>query len=135
MRLRGLADGTTQPNLNTDLARRLMIPLPPLPEQRAIAGVLGALDDKIEVNRKTARVLEGIARAVFTSWFVDFDPVRRHPHPPTPRPPTPAQPPSDVPPGPPPSPPTSPPSSPNASWTRPSARCLRGGGWGRWGTC
>jgi type I restriction enzyme, S subunit len=48
-----------------------------LPEQRAIAGVLGALDDKIEVNRKTARVLEGIARAVFTSWFVDFDPVRR----------------------------------------------------------
>jgi hypothetical protein len=57
--------------------RRLWIPLPPLPEQRAIAGVLGALDDKIEVNRKTARVLEGIARAVFTSWFVDFDPVRR----------------------------------------------------------
>jgi type I restriction enzyme S subunit len=54
--------------------------VPPLPEQRAIAGVLGALDDKIEVNRKTARVLEGIARAVFTSWFVDFDPVRRHPH-------------------------------------------------------
>lgn len=51
--------------------------IPPLPEQRAIAGVLGALDDKIEVNRKTARVLEGIARAVFTSWFVDFDPVRR----------------------------------------------------------
>jgi type I restriction enzyme S subunit len=38
--------------------------------------VLGALDDKIEVNRTTARVLEGIARAVFTSWFVDFDPVR-----------------------------------------------------------
>ncbi|MEK6704065.1 MAG: restriction endonuclease subunit S [Planctomycetota bacterium] len=55
---------------------------PPLPEQRAIAGVLGALDDKIEVNRKTARVLEGIARAAFTSWFVDFDPVRRTPHPP-----------------------------------------------------
>lgn len=57
--------------------RRMHISLPPLPEQRAIAGVLGALDDKIEVNRKTARVLEGIARAVFTSWFVDFDPVRR----------------------------------------------------------
>jgi type I restriction enzyme S subunit len=55
--------------------------VPPLPEQRAIAGVLGALDDKIEVNRKTARVLEGIARAVFTSWFVDFDPVRRRAHP------------------------------------------------------
>jgi len=62
----------------TDLVR-LEIPLPPLPEQRAIAAVLGALDDKIEVNRKMARVLEEIARAVFTSWFVDFDPVRRRP--------------------------------------------------------
>jgi len=57
--------------------RRMRISLPPLPEQRAIAGVLGALDDKIEVNRKQARVLEEIARAVFKSWFVDFDPVRR----------------------------------------------------------
>ena len=57
--------------------RELSIALPPLPEQRAIAGVLGALDDKIEVNRKQARVLEEIARAVFTSWFVDFGPVRR----------------------------------------------------------
>lgn len=66
----------------TRFAETVPIPLPPLPEQRAIAWVLGALDDKIEVNRKTARVLEGIVRAVFTSWFVDFDPVRRHPHPP-----------------------------------------------------
>ncbi len=53
--------------------------IPPLPEQRAIAVVLGALDDKIELNRKQARVLEGISRAVFTSWFVNFDPVRRPP--------------------------------------------------------
>jgi type I restriction enzyme, S subunit len=68
--------GTAQDNINLEFLERLKFPVPPLPTQRAIAGVLGALDDKIEVNRKTARVLEGIARAVFTSWFVDFDPVR-----------------------------------------------------------
>jgi type I restriction enzyme S subunit len=71
------AKGTTIVMLTKDAVENYTFPLPPLPEQRAIAGVLGALDDKIEVNRKTARVLEGIARAVFTSWFVDFDPVRR----------------------------------------------------------
>jgi type I restriction enzyme S subunit len=72
--------GTAQDNINLEFLERLRFPVPhSLHEQRAIAGVLGALDDKIEVNRKTARVLEGIARAVFTSWFVDFDPVRRHP--------------------------------------------------------
>ena len=71
----------TFPQITFDQIAELEIPFPPLPEQRAIAGVLGALDDKIEVNRKTARVLEGIARAVFTSWFVDFDPVRRRAHP------------------------------------------------------
>jgi len=71
------ATGTTMASLNQGIIERVPIPLPPLPEQRAIAGVLGALDDKIEVNRKMAQVLEGIARAVFTSWFVDFDPVRR----------------------------------------------------------
>jgi type I restriction enzyme S subunit len=45
-------------------------------EQRAIAHVLGSLDDKIEVNRRMNETLEGIARAIFKSWFVDFDPVR-----------------------------------------------------------
>ncbi len=50
--------------------------LPPLPEQRAIAHVLGALDDKIELNRRMNETLEGMARALFKSWFVDFDPVR-----------------------------------------------------------
>ncbi len=53
----------------------LKISLPPIKEQREIAEVLGALDDKIEVNRKTAAVLEEMARALFRSWFVDFDPV------------------------------------------------------------
>lgn len=71
------ASGTTHQTIYFPEVKAFHVCLPPLPEQRAIAGVLGALDDKIEVNRTTARVLEGIARAVFTSWFVDFDPVRR----------------------------------------------------------
>jgi type I restriction enzyme S subunit len=52
------------------------IPLPPLAEQKAIASVLGALDDKIELNRRMNATLEAMARALFQSWFVDFDPVR-----------------------------------------------------------
>ncbi|MDA8241649.1 MAG: restriction endonuclease subunit S [Nitrospiraceae bacterium] len=50
--------------------------IPPLPEQRAIAHILGTLDDKIELNRRINETLEAIARALFKSWFVDFDPVR-----------------------------------------------------------
>jgi type I restriction enzyme S subunit len=50
--------------------------LPPPPEQRAIAYILGTLDDKIELNRRISEKLEAIARAIFKSWFVDFDPVR-----------------------------------------------------------
>ncbi len=49
--------------------------LPPLPEQRAIAHILGSLDDKIELNRRMNATLEGMAQALFRSWFVDFDPV------------------------------------------------------------
>jgi type I restriction enzyme S subunit len=52
------------------------IPLPPLAEQKSIAAVLGALDDKIELNRRMNATLEAMARALFQSWFVDFDPVR-----------------------------------------------------------
>ncbi len=51
------------------------LPVPPLPEQRRIAAVLGALDDKIELNRKMNETLEAMAQALFKSWFVDFDPV------------------------------------------------------------
>ena len=51
-------------------------PLPPLDEQRAIARILGALDDKIELNRRMSATLEAMARALFKSWFVDFEPVR-----------------------------------------------------------
>jgi len=56
--------------------RTVRVPLPPLPVQRAIARVLGALDDKIELNRKMNETLEQMARALFKSWFVDFEPVR-----------------------------------------------------------
>jgi type I restriction enzyme S subunit len=61
------------------------LPISPLPEQRAIAHILGTLDDKIELNRRMNETLEAIARAIFKSWFVDFDPVRakmagRQPH-------------------------------------------------------
>lgn len=56
--------------------RRMEITLPPIHEQRAIAGVLGALDDKIEQNRRTAQALERLARAIFRAWFVDFEPVK-----------------------------------------------------------
>ena len=59
-----------------DCLDHLEIPLPPLPEQRAIAHVLGTLDDKIELNRRMNETLEEMARALFKSWFVDFDPVR-----------------------------------------------------------
>ena len=52
------------------------LPIPPLPEQRAIAHVLGTLDDKIELNRRMSQTLEAMAQALFKSWFVDFDPVR-----------------------------------------------------------
>lgn len=56
--------------------RQMEITLPPAPIQRAIADVLGALDDKIEQNRRTAQVLERLARAIFRAWFVDFEPVK-----------------------------------------------------------
>ena len=56
--------------------RTLEIPLPPLPEQRRIAHILGTLDDKIELNQQMNETLEEMARALFKSWFVDFDPVR-----------------------------------------------------------
>jgi type I restriction enzyme S subunit len=70
------AHGATMPSLNQQILGLLQIPLPPLAEQRAIAHILGALDDKIELNRKMNATLDEIARTLFTSWFVDFDPVR-----------------------------------------------------------
>lgn len=70
------ATGTTMASLNQRTIERIPIVLPPLPEQRAIAHILGTLDDKIELNRRMNETLETMARALFKSWFVDFDPVR-----------------------------------------------------------
>lgn len=64
------------PGLNRDNAHQRIICVPDLKEQKAIAAVLGALDDKIELNRRMNVTLEAMARALFKSWFVDFDPVR-----------------------------------------------------------
>ena len=74
--IRSIAVGATMPSLNTQILSNIKIHYPPLPEQRAIARILGTLDDKIELNRRMNETLEAIARALFKSWFVDFDPVR-----------------------------------------------------------
>jgi len=71
-----MATMSTRASLNNEILSRLSISFPPLEEQQAIGTILGTLDDKIELNRKTNETLEGIAKALFKSWFVDFDPVR-----------------------------------------------------------
>lgn len=68
--------GSGVPTLNRNHIHVLPITTPPLPEQRAIAHILGSLDDKIELNRRMNRTLEAMAQAIFKSWFADFDPVR-----------------------------------------------------------
>ena len=70
------AHGATMPNLNTSILSACPFVIPPKEEQRAIAHILGTLDDKIELNRRMNETLEAMARALFKSWFVDFDPVR-----------------------------------------------------------
>ncbi len=69
------AEGTKMPRAKWEHVSRYEQIVFPLPEQRAIAHILGSLDDKIELNRQMNATLEGIARALFKSWFVDFDPV------------------------------------------------------------
>ncbi|MFQ5732838.1 MAG: restriction endonuclease subunit S, partial [Planctomycetaceae bacterium] len=69
-------NGSAQPNLSAKMLSGYPIHLPPLAEQKAIVRILGALDDKIELNRRMNETLEAMARAIFKSWFVDFDPVR-----------------------------------------------------------
>ena len=67
--------GTKMPRGDKNAILKYIAKLPPLPEQKAIAHVLGSLDDKIELNRRMNETLEGMAQALFKSWFVDFDPV------------------------------------------------------------
>jgi type I restriction enzyme S subunit len=74
--LRARATGTTVHGIRQSELRKVLLPLPPISEQLRIAHILGALDDKIELNRKMNETLEAIAGAIFKSWFVDFDPVR-----------------------------------------------------------
>ena len=74
--IRSIAVGATMPSLNTQILSSASIVYPPLPAQRATAHVLGTLDDKIELTRRMNETLEAMARALFKSWFVDFEPVR-----------------------------------------------------------
>lgn len=67
--------GGTRNALTKGMIERFEVPAPCIDGQRAIAGVLGALDDKIEQNRRTAAALERLARVIFRAWFVDFEPV------------------------------------------------------------
>jgi type I restriction enzyme S subunit len=73
--IRRIAVGATMPSLNTDLLSDVPVIVPPLPEQRAIADVLGVLDDKIELNRSMNATLKSMVWAIFKSWFVDFYPI------------------------------------------------------------
>ena len=70
------SDKAAVPGLNRNDLHTEQVWLPPLDDQRAIAHILGTLDDRIELNRRMNETLEAMARALFKSWFVDFDPVR-----------------------------------------------------------
>src|SRR5690606_603913 len=73
--IEGNKTGSAQAGANAKVLSNFPVKLPPLPEQKAIAHILGKLDDKIELNRQMNQTLEEMAQALFKSWFVDFDPV------------------------------------------------------------
>ncbi len=73
--IKGIAVGATMPSINTKILSEIRIFYPSLTEQKAIAHILGSLDDKIELNRQMNETLKAMAQALFKSWFVDFDPV------------------------------------------------------------
>jgi type I restriction enzyme S subunit len=73
--LRAAMSHSTRNQVPITAQRKLTVVIPPLREQKRIAHILGTLDDKIELNRRMNRTLEAIARAIFKSWFIDFDPV------------------------------------------------------------
>ena len=70
------SEGTRMPRTQWDWVSKYEIPFPSLPEQRQIIHILSSLDEKIELNQQMNATLEAMARAIFKSWFVDFDPVR-----------------------------------------------------------
>ena len=74
--INGMDSGSAIPSTSRQDFYFLSVKLPPLSEQKAIAHILSSLDDKIELNRQMNETLEAMARAIFKSWFVDFDPVR-----------------------------------------------------------
>lgn len=73
--INSMDSGSAIPSTNRDEFYAMPLLLPPLPDQQSIAATLGVLDDKIELNCKTAATLGEMARALYRSWFVDFDPV------------------------------------------------------------
>lgn len=72
----GASTGTRMPRADWSYLSNWKIPVPPINQQKKIASFLGAFDDKIAVNQRMNSTLEAMARALFQSWFVDFDPVR-----------------------------------------------------------
>src|SRR5579884_1440342 len=74
--INGIDSGSAIPSPSREAFDTLPVRVPPLPEQRAIAHILGTLDDKIELNRRMSEALVQMARALFKAWFVDFEPVR-----------------------------------------------------------
>ncbi len=75
-RVEASSHGSAQANVSPSAIEALEVMTPPLPEQRMIAATLGALDDKIDLNRRMNETLEAMARAIFKDWFVDFGPTR-----------------------------------------------------------
>ena len=74
-KLEAASSGTTFKEISGSVMQQIRLNLPPLTEQKAIAHILGSLDDKIELNRRMNETLEAMAQALFKSWFIDFDPV------------------------------------------------------------
>ncbi|TDV30463.1 restriction endonuclease subunit S [Stenotrophomonas sp. CC22-02] len=70
------SDKGAVPGVNRNHLHTAKVRVPALPVQKAIAGVLGALDSKINLNRRVNQTIEGMAQAIFKSWFIDFDPVK-----------------------------------------------------------
>lgn len=70
------SSGATRNALTKGMIEGFKVPMPPMPIQQTIGEILGTLDDKIELNQRMNETLEAMARALFKSWFVDFDPVR-----------------------------------------------------------